>query len=570
MVIQFRSFLIAAILCICVPMAPSLSGQEGPGPNGPRRGGPDRNGPDRNGPGRNDQKGPQRKGPDQKGPQRNGPQRNGGGPGFRGFGFPGADFRGSDMRRPMGPGFGRPDSKATKSRGNTGGSQRPAPHRPGPKDFGPRYSKQSNGGGKDPRGDRGTPRFSSMNRGFMHGGMPRSNFGKRGSGNRSFGKRGMQHRGVSRGRFQGGKSRFSYARHGRSMQRFSGRQSLGSFQAMHKRGMQHRGMQHRGMHHRGMQHRGMQHRGMQHRGMHHRGMQHRGMQHRGMMSFGSQAFGKGPSRSAPKMPRMGNGPRGMNRHSTGRSSGFEGRGSDRFDSKPDHGRGIHSGANRSRGDDRVSDRVRGPAGMNRPVDHDQRMEQMKQFFGGQGGNRGPTGPDRGPRSKEGSDNKSDRNNRSNMRPDFPQRGPGMDRSFGPPRITNRGGDLPASRGFDRRDIKPDRPSARASRSDSRPSRDDDRAPERKPAEKNRTVEVEINGDTGTITLKGSAEDVKRFQQLLDRANLKGKTEVKGKSEQTKGETSNSRRRPSRASDKKTSKEVAPSKTSPESELWNFV
>ena len=122
MATQFRSFLIAAVLCFSVPMAPSLSGQEGP--DGPRRGGPNRNGPERN--------------------VHNGPHRsgaNGVGPGFRGLGS-----RGSDMRRPMGPGFGRPDSRDAKSRGNVGGPQRPTPHRSGPKEFGPRFSKQANGG----------------------------------------------------------------------------------------------------------------------------------------------------------------------------------------------------------------------------------------------------------------------------------------------------------------------------------------------------------------------------------------------------------------------------------------
>ena len=292
------------------------------------------------------------------------------------------------------------------------------------------------------------------------------------------------------------------------------------------------------------------------------------------------------------MPGMGDGPQGMSRHHmsrhhmsrhhVGRPSGFAGPGNDRIHPKSKHGRGVQSGSRRSRDAGRGNDR--GPGGLNRPVDHDQRMEQMKQFFGGQFGNRGPSGLGRGPRGKEDSDNKSDRNNRSNMRPDFPQRGPGMERSFGPPRINSRGGDRPSNRGFDRRDIKPDRPNTRASRTDvrppradARPSRDSDRASARKPAEKNRKVEVEINGDNGTLTLKGSAEDVKRFQQMLDRANLKGKAEVKGKTEQTKGKTeqtkgkaSNSRRLPSNGSDGKTSKEVAPSKTAPESELWNFV
>ena len=157
---------------------------------------------------------------------------------------------------------------------------------------------------------------------------------------------------------------------------------------------------------------------------------------------------------------MGDGPQGMSRHHmsrhhmsrhhVGRPSGFAGPGNDRIHPKSKHGRGVQSGSRRSRDAGRGNDR--GPGGLNRPVDHDQRMEQMKQFFGGQFGNRGPSGLGRGPRGKEDSDNKSDRNNRSNMRPDFPQRGPGMERSFGPPRINSRGGDRPSNRGFDRRDI----------------------------------------------------------------------------------------------------------------------
>ena len=297
-----------------------------------------------------------------------------------------------------------------------------------------------------------------------------------------------------------------------------------------------------------------------------------------------------------------------------------------------------------RQDGRRDNDHRGPDSVNHSGNQDQRMAQMKQFFGESFGNRGPTGPKRGPR---GNGNRGDDNRGPNhfpeMRPSFPERGPVPERSFGRGRMPSRDGDSPPSRdaernfdrGADRREERPDRPDvrgprgefrsprtdARPPRMDARPSRDrvggqangrdrdslsdrspsarggssrgpssrnssssspasrapnssseTKRAPERKLTEKKRVVEVEINGDIGTITLKGSADDVRHFQQLLDRANSMDKAPSKDKVGPAKN--SNSRRSPSKRIDKRNSKEgtkeTLPSKTAPESDLWKYV
>ena len=231
MVIPIRSLLIATFLCISVPMASSLSGQDGVGRNGPRRGGPDRNVPERFGPNRDGQerKGQERDGPhrpSQRGPQRNGPNLKG-------------PQRTEGMRRGT-PDRGSMDHHHSKNRD----------------------SFQANAG---KRGNHGL--------------------------SRSFWKRGMQHRGFSRAQARGKNSGFRRMSQGRSMQRFAGGPG---FRGMN-RGMQHRGKSRLqasrfrgrfGMSQRSYRGRGFGgKRGMQHRSFHHRSVQYGGLQDRGMMQW---------------------------------------------------------------------------------------------------------------------------------------------------------------------------------------------------------------------------------------------------------------------------------------------